>query len=163
MNNLDPEEFVGTTQETRAEPASRKPPAERKVSGELRSPGSHAKHSIAKEAREYADAVAELALAQKELMVSKNALALAEKQEDEALAHWQSLQEPISTEQLLRDNAVRSNQMRADNVRAGLPPGGVVKPSPDQSPISVAARNRPRSSPQMPSTPLRSPIARRTV
>jgi hypothetical protein len=107
--------------------------------------------------------VAEAAVtaAQLELNASYNALRQAER--EEAAAHGDLIRllpapspEEVNRKRLAAEQAAK--QKRADE---GKSPVAKMAPSHGRSPVDIAAANRPRTSPQAASHPLRSPVSRR--
>lgn len=167
----DAHEFLGRDQSVKAAPKGKRtapPPVAATVAApvveqEQTKPGSHPKHAILKPRLEFEAAQAETIAALEEKQAATVGLVEAERAEDEALQHWQSLQPKANPDQLLRDYANSASAQRAANVAAGLPPEGVRPVTHGNSVMDVAASQRPRQSPQTASIPLRSPTARRVV
>lgn len=135
MSETEPEEFTGTTHAIKADPKGKRiniPHAVKPLAEELATPaqpitkpGTHPKHAIARPRREHEAAQQETQAAQAELVAASRALVDAEAEENKALLHWLSLQPKPDTNALLHAYADQQAALRAENVKAGLPPEGV--------------------------------------
>jgi hypothetical protein len=165
----DPEEFIGSDRSIKADPKPVKPKPDHaetrgvrvKQNGEPMA--SHPKHAIAGPAKEYAAAQQETEAARIEYQSAMFSFNSAEDAESAARDDWVQWNPPPTQDEVYRAHVARGQDQRAANVAAGLPPRGIKPVTHDKSPLGIAAANRPRQTPQMPSTPLRSPVARRWV
>ena len=180
MVDSDPPEYIGRDNSLRADPVPSKRKAAPLPSPQGAGPlpvakpatyidkmgtptASHPKHSIVGVAKAYEAAQAETRAAHEEKRLADLALTDAEHDENNALMVWNAMQPKADPDALLRDYAARSTEQRAANVARGDPADGVRPVTHSNSPIDRAAANRQRPSPQMATTPLRSPVARRVV
>lgn len=169
----DPVEFTGGDHAQRADhvptrkAAPVKPPVPAPepvvVADEVVEPNTHLKHAVLRPRLEFEAAAQEVLDAQAEDMLAKRLVVEAETAETDALTYFLSLQTKPDQDTLLRDAARRSLEERAENVKAGRPPGGLRTPTHGNSGLDRAAAQRGRQSPQMASSPLLSNVARRLV
>ena len=180
----DPEEFTGTTQTVKADPHAG-PVAPLKVSAPVvghadKKPGSHSKVAIVGPRKAWEAAKLETQAARIELQEATTGHRAAEVAEGSAVAAWcghpKNRPDP---DQVTRDYINREGELRAANVKAGLPANhrpsnfvdvdGKIKPrinAADNSPLTRAAIARgPHAggSKTKAGRPLRSDIPRRVV
>jgi hypothetical protein len=174
MTYSDPEEFIGTSQQIKADAKSRKTvaaPVVKPLAEELASPappitkpGSHAKHAIARPKAEYERAVVGTEQARLEYNAASIAYKHAEKAEGEALAHWIALNPPPSADAVYRAHVQRETDEKLARVARGESAIAPKIATHGNSTIDRQAAQRPRQTPQMPSAmPLRSPVVRRNI
>ena len=156
----DPEEFVGTTQQTKADPkgkrtAPRVTPYTPPKAGE-----SHPKTARLGPALRLDAAEANLSAAQLEVTAAYNALRAAEREEAAAVGKFNETMPAPSADQVYRAHLARELDAKVARVEQGLP---AIEPKKitARSPVDLAALHRPRPSPQVANAPLRSNVVRR--
>src|SRR5665213_817710 len=133
----DSREFIGTTNAIKAAPRAvkarvaekpvpvfRPEPVKAGTPEHASGSASHAKHAIARPAKEYAAAQQETEAARIDYRAASFAFKEAEKAEGAAVADWIKLNPPPSADEVYRAHVQRSQDERAANVAAGKPPGG---------------------------------------
>lgn len=170
MNHDDPQEFVGRDHTIKADPIKSNastPVAVPALAAELARPepkkpaGSHPKFAIERPRKNFEAAKLETEAARVAYRVATDEFKSAEKAEGVAVAEWITLNPPPDADTVYRAHVKRDLDARAARVAQGLPPVGPPKVPANRSRIDTLAAQRPRQTPQMPSAPLRSPVARR--
>jgi hypothetical protein len=126
-------------------------------------PKSHPKHAKAGPRIAWQRAQAATEDARIELNAATSQARQMELIESDALSHWLSLQRQPTQDEVFRAKIAAEQAARLERVSAGLSPEPPKKPTHNRSPIDTLAAQRPRQTAQMPSSPLRSPVARRSV
>jgi hypothetical protein len=166
----DPIEFIGSDRTVKADAIKIKastPLAAPALAAELaqtekpKAAGSHPKHAIVGPAKAYAAATAETEAARIDYQAATFAFKDAEKAEGVAVAEWIKLNPPPTADEVYRSMIANEQAEKLRRVQAGLPAVPPRTPTHGNSVIDRQAAQRPRQTPQMPSAPLRSPIARR--
>jgi hypothetical protein len=175
MASDDPEEFVGRTQEKKADPKGDKRTKATPLAEELAHPGtpiavytppaegaSHPKHAVLAPAQRLDAAEVALNRANLEEKLARDNLLACELAETEAEDAFVRVLPGPTFDEVNRDRLAKEQAVKLERVEQGLPavePKKIVA----RSPVDLAAAQRPRTSAQMANAPLRSPIVRRTV
>jgi hypothetical protein len=185
----DPPEFIGATQETKAEPKGKRaaPPVKAAaklpalapdvVGHEMAAPvpsvaiyapptkgEAHPKIARLAPAQRLNAAEAGLNLANAELQAATHHLRNCELIEAEAEAALVKEMPGPTQDQVHRELLAKETAAKLDRVSQGLPAVEPPKPSHGRSAVDIAAANRPRTNAQQPTgAPLRSNVVRRTV
>jgi hypothetical protein len=172
--NTDPEEFVGGDQSIPAAPKSktlvspRSPPVAPAPRVAVYNPpaagASHPKHAVLGPALRLDEAEANLSAAQLEFRNATLALRSCELIEAEALTEFVKVMPGPTFDEVNRQRLAAEQAAKMARVQAGLSPTPPKVPTHGNSPIDIAAANRPRTSQAMPAGgPLRSNVVRRSV
>jgi hypothetical protein len=182
----DPEEFVGATQERKADPKGKRAPVTdtdtrvsvaKVLAEELASPhpgtpiavytppaegANHPKHAILGPAQRLDAAEVALNRATLEEKLARDNLRARELAEAEAEDAFIKVLPGPTFDEVNRQRLADEQAAKIARVEQGLPavePKKIVA----RSPVDLAAAQRPRTSPQAANQPLRSPVARRLV
>lgn len=179
----DPPEFIGATQETKADPKGKRAPAKVRalapdvVGQEMASPvpsvaiynppaegEAHPKIARLAPAQRLDAADAGLNLANAELQTATYHLRNCELIEAEAEAALVKEMPGPTQDQVYRDLLAKETAAKMERVSQGLTAVEPPKPSHGRSAVDIAAANRPRTNAQQPTgAPLRSNVVRRVV
>jgi hypothetical protein len=158
-------EYMGTAQTIKADPKGKRAAAAPRVA--IYTPpakgASHPKHAVLGPALRLDAAEAGLDSAQAELTAATAALRAIEVKEADALSALMAAMPAPTPDELLRQHAANQSASRAARVAAGERPEAPQVSRIGNSPLDIAAAQRPRTSQHAPNAPLRSPVVRRTV
>jgi hypothetical protein len=167
-HDSDPEEFVGSDRSIPAAPKGKRavpaPAAPRVAVYTPPLPGaSHPKHAVLGPALRLDEAEQNLGRAQLELQNATTHLRSCELAESDALSAFVKIMPGPSFDQVNRERLAAEQAEKIRRVQAGESPIPPKVPTHGNSPMDIAAAQRPRTSAQTANAPLRSATVRRVV